>query len=100
MSMAFWSRRLDDSASPSGDCTGRLIVATSPVGNDPWTGRLKGLAIYHRELTPAEVVRHYETWTGKGQLDLTRKERCLALYLFQEHAGNSCITEWGRGLTC
>ena len=49
----------------SGDCTGRLIVATSPIGNDDWTGQLRGLAIYHRELTPPEVVRHYETWTGK-----------------------------------
>lgn len=81
----------------SGDCTGRLIVATSPIGNDDWTGQLRGLAIYHRELTPPEVVRHYETWTGKGRPDLTEEERCAALYLFQEHGGNRIHSQVGPG---
>ena len=66
--------------------TGRRHIAL--VGNDPATGQLRGLAIYHRELTAAEVVHHYETWTGKGQPDLTGEERCVALdYLFREQGG-------------
>jgi hypothetical protein len=48
---------------------------------------LRGLAIYHHELTVVQVVRHYKTWTAKGRPDLTEDERCLALYLFKEHGG-------------
>jgi len=81
----------------SGDCTGRLVVATSPVGNDDWTGELRGLAIYHGELTPQQVVRHYETWTGKGRPDQTEEERCAALYLFKEHGGNRVHSQVGPG---
>lgn len=81
----------------AGDCSGRLVVGTSPVGSDPWTGRLRGLAIYHRELTAAEVVRHYETWTRKGRPDLTGEERCAALYLFNERAGRLVYNQLGPG---
>lgn len=81
----------------AGDCTGRLVVGTSPTGNEPWAGRLKGLAIYHGELAAAEVVRHYEAWSGKGRPDLTGDERCMALYLFDEHGGNRVHDRIGRG---
>ena len=70
-----------------GDFSGRLVVGTSPVVNDSWSGRLRGLAIYDRELTAAEVSRHYETWTAKGQPELAGDERAVALYLLDEHAG-------------
>jgi hypothetical protein len=79
------------------DCTGRLIVATSPTGSDPWSGRLRGLAIYYRELTPAEVVRHYETWIGMGRPAQTPEERCAALYLFSERGGNLVHNQTGTG---
>jgi hypothetical protein len=49
----------------AGDCAGRLVVGTSPVMSDDWTGELRGLAIYHRELTAQQVVRHCETWTRR-----------------------------------
>ena len=71
-----------------GECSGRLVVGTSPVGNDDWTGRFRGLAVYHGELTPAEVVRHYETWTKAGRPEVFESERCAALYLFDERSGN------------
>jgi hypothetical protein len=72
----------------AGDCTGRLVVGTSPVGNDDWTGRFRGLAVYHSELTPSEVVRHYQTWTKAGRPEVSEGERCAALYLFAERGGN------------
>jgi hypothetical protein len=72
----------------------------SPVGNEAWTGRLWGLALYHHELTVAQVVRHYRTWTAKGRPDLTEDERCLALYLFKEHGGGVVITRSDRSLIC
>lgn len=70
------------------DCTGRLVVGTSPVNTDPWTGVLKGLAIYHRYLSAQQVVRHYETWTTKERPEVGGGERCAALYLFTESRGN------------
>jgi len=70
------------------DLTGKLIIGTSPVANDTWSGQLLGLAIYHKELTAAEVVRHYDTWTKQGRPELFGNERAIALYLFDERAGN------------
>ncbi len=71
----------------STDFTGRLVVGTSPVENDSWSGQLQGLAIYGRELTAAQVLRHYQTWTKKGQPEVAENERVVGLYLFDEHAG-------------
>jgi hypothetical protein len=71
----------------AGDCSGQLVLATSPIENDPWTGRLQGLAIYDRTLAAPEVVSHCQNWTKKGQPAVTAQERCVALYLFDEHSG-------------
>ncbi len=38
------------------DLTGRLIVGNSPVTTDGWSGELKGLALYDRELTANEAL--------------------------------------------
>jgi hypothetical protein len=46
------------------DFTGQLVVGNSAVENDSWSGYLRGLAIYTQALTPEQVRRHYETWTG------------------------------------
>lgn len=70
------------------DFAGQLVIATSPVANDNWPGDLRGLAIYHRELSAAQVLRHYETWTTRGRPELLGDEGVVALYLFDEHAGN------------
>ncbi len=69
------------------DFTGQLVIGTSPVKPDSWPGQLRGLAIYHRELTAEQVLKHYETWTTKGVPELLGNERVTALYLFNEHAG-------------
>lgn len=70
------------------DCTGQLVIGTSPVANDSWTGQLKGLAIYDRELTAPEVLRHFETWTTRELPETSGDENAVALYLFDERAGN------------
>lgn len=69
--------------------SGRLVLGTSPVENDSWRGRLLGLAIYNRELTPAQVCRHYQSWTGKGWPELRDGERAAAVYAFDEHTGSN-----------
>ena len=71
----------------SRDFAGQLVVGTSPVEDDSWSGRLRGLAIYDEELTAAQVFRHYETWTRKGQPEVAENQRAVGLYLFDERAG-------------
>ena len=70
------------------DFTGQLIVGTSPIARDSWQGELRGLAIYRSELTAAEVLHHYETWTKKGRPEITYSESPIALYLLDERAGD------------
>jgi hypothetical protein len=81
----------------SKDFTGQLVLGTSPVVNDTWSGQLRGLAIYSQELTAAEVSRHFETWTIKGRPDVGQNERVVALYLFDEHQGNTVHDRSGSG---
>ena len=65
--------------------TGRLVVGTSPVTNDIWSGLLSGLALYDRELTVAEVRRDCESFITRGTL---ASDRAVAAYLFDERAGS------------
>jgi VanZ family protein len=80
------------------DFTGQLVIGTSPVKSDAWPGQLRGLAIYHRELTAEQILKHYETWTTKGVPELLGNERMTALYLFNEHAGNVVHNEIHPGI--
>jgi len=74
---------------PTGALTGRLIVGDSPRQPDSFRGRIEGLAIYDAELDGAQVLRHYQTWKRNGRPDVAPNERNIALYLFDEHAGNT-----------
>jgi VanZ family protein len=73
----------------SNSLTGRLVVANSPIADGSWSGQILGLAVYHRQLTSAEVVQHYESWTKKQQPAFTENEAPVAAYLFNERAGKT-----------
>jgi VanZ like family/Concanavalin A-like lectin/glucanases superfamily len=70
------------------DLAGRLILGDAPQEEDSWSGTLLGLAIYRQELTAAQVLQHYRTWTQRGRPEIAAVERCAALYLFDERAGS------------
>ena len=54
---------------------------------DTWTGQLRGLALYARELSPSEVVENYHMWIlGPGERCDIGKDR-TALFTFQEGQG-------------
>src|ERR1035437_6922676 len=55
--------------------TGPLVLGDSPRQTDSWSGDLLGLAIYRRELTAAQVLRHYETLTHAGRPEIAEDER-------------------------
>jgi VanZ like family/Concanavalin A-like lectin/glucanases superfamily len=79
-------------------CSGKLVIGISPVGGSNWTGQLKGLALYQQELTPTEVLQHYESWTAQGRPKLSGNEHAIALYLFNERTGNTVHNNLGAGI--
>jgi hypothetical protein len=68
--------------------TGRLVVGGSALQSDSWSGKLLGLALYHRDLTVAEVREHYKNWTRTDRPATSGDERSVALFLFDERRGN------------
>ncbi len=46
------------------------------------------MAIYRRELTPAEVLQNFKAWTEQGRPQISGDENALAVYLFDEHGGS------------
>ena len=69
------------------DLSGQIILANSPLQGHSWRGQLKGLAVYGSELSPEEILRHYNDWDQRLEPVLVDQERALALYLFNEHGG-------------
>jgi len=67
------------------ELSGQIVLGTSPVAYDPWTGELRGLAIYSKNLTPVDALKHYEEWTDpSGSPDL---DGAMARYGFAERQG-------------
>jgi hypothetical protein len=64
------------------DFSGTLVVANSPIGNNSWSGLLKGIAVYYSALSPEQVFKHYTDWRIGNATDLT-SQGAAGLYLFQ-----------------
>jgi hypothetical protein len=79
------------------DFTGRLILGDAPGQTHSWAGMLLGAAIYREELTPAEVLTHYHSWTAGGRPEVTTAEHCAALYLLNERSGRVVHNQAGPG---
>ena len=70
------------------DFTGQLVLGNGPMGSNPWSGQLKGLAVYDREITESEASQHYANWTANAQTNLAKDKGLVALYLFNEGEGS------------
>jgi hypothetical protein len=68
---------------------GQIVLGTSPVDYRPWVGEIHGLAIYSKELSPAEVASHYANWTAAQPMQLGGEEAAIARYRFSERAGSA-----------
>jgi len=79
----------------SKDLTGQLVVGNDPLADNGWQGQLKGLAIYNRELTAAEVLHDYDAWTTNQEE--IKNEGPVALYLFNEGMGNVVYNQMNSG---
>jgi VanZ family protein len=80
----------------SRDLTGQLVVGNYPLADDSWQGQLRGLAIYDRALTEAEVLQHYNDWTTIDRAEI-KNEGPVALYLFNEGMGNVVHNQMNSG---
>jgi VanZ family protein len=72
----------------SEDLTGQFIVGNAPSTRNNWSGRIKGLVWYDRELAASEASQHFAGWTKSKQPDLAETEHVVASYLFNEGKGN------------
>jgi VanZ family protein len=70
-----------------GDLAGEIVLGTSAMDFEPWSGEIRGLAIYSKELTPSEVLRDYRNWTDGRAVDPEDLEGATAVYSFAEGAG-------------
>lgn len=73
----------------SEDLSGQLVIGNSSVTTDTWSGRLRGLAIYDRQLSARQVAQNYQSWVGSGRPSVPAADGTVALYLFNESKGNT-----------
>lgn len=69
------------------DLSGEVVIGTSPVAYHPWSGELGGLAIYAKQLTPQDVLQHYQGWTNVNSHPSSFVDAAVARYSFTETAG-------------
>jgi len=62
---------------------GEMVLGTSPRSDQGWVGKLRGLALFDRELTPDEVAVRYRSWTN-GQPEVSDASH---FYRFNERTG-------------
>jgi VanZ like family len=74
------------------ELSGEIVLGTSPTAYDPWPGTLRGFAIYPKELTPADALRHYAQWTNPSGRP-PEIENAIARYTFAEGAGHEAHNE-------
>ncbi len=80
----------------SKDLSGQLVLGSSPVRYDTWLGKLRGLALFHHELTASQVAGHCQAWTD-GQFEAIRHDHPVALFPFNERAGKIVHNEVTSG---
>jgi hypothetical protein len=67
------------------EMSGQIVLGTPPSMYEPWSGELRGLAIYSKELTVRDALQHYRGWMdSSAPHDI---DGAIARYAFAEAAG-------------
>jgi len=80
-----------------GDLSGPVLLGTAPVDSEPWTGEIHGLAIYAKELSPREVMTHFQSWMRASPSEAPDLVDCQARYVFNERTGNEIHNQVSGG---
>ncbi|MBZ5690210.1 MAG: VanZ family protein [Acidobacteriia bacterium] len=75
------------------DLFGEMVLGTSPVTYQPWSGEIQGLAVYAKELTPQEASQHYRSWTDLNGHPPASLEAAIARFTFAEASGTEIYNE-------
>jgi len=79
------SKRLELSCA---DFSGQLVLGDSAISDNPFQGKITALAIYQREVTPAEISNAYTASQAEAPLlKPADDDRMLARYTFAEGSG-------------
>ncbi|MFY9744020.1 MAG: VanZ family protein [Candidatus Sulfotelmatobacter sp.] len=79
------------------DLDGQLVLGAAPVVDDRWSGKMRGLAAYSKQLSAQEVLQHYKDWTQIGQPIVDPDNSTEVLYTFSEREGSIVHNEVGPG---
>lgn len=67
--------------------SGTFVFGTDNSHIDTWSGQLRGLALYARELSPTEVSRNYQAWLLNPTEACDPGKDTKALFTFEEGQG-------------
>lgn len=88
------------------DISGQIVLGNSSVDYAPWSGGIRGLAIYATAMTPEDAWIHYQNWERRKGLatDLTKLshphldvyiDAAMARYDFTEGGGSRIHNQLG-----
>jgi VanZ family protein len=80
--------KLTDLTISNRDIEGKVLIGNAPSMSFTWSGQVKALSIYSRELSAAQVVADFTQSIEGAKVDSAWEEAVMARYLFNEGAGN------------
>jgi len=92
-------RTLSDIQFLAADCANRFVLGTGAGSDNVWRGELLGMAIFFEDLTPSQILTHYEEWEAHAK-DVSvggPDPRASALYLFDDNSGSIVSDHSGMG---
>jgi hypothetical protein len=66
---------------------GQLVAGNSVTAGEPWTGEIGGMAIYNREISPAEAMCRFCQWDSSARMGLPPAVGAAHVYRFDEAGG-------------
>lgn len=82
--------------------SGQLVLGNSSVDYAPWSGEIRGLAIYATGLTAEDAWTRYQDWQDRADMELIKLNRpdfglirAMSLYDFSEGVGSEIRNQLG-----
>lgn len=79
------------------ELSGQIVLGTAAENYQPWTGEVKGLAVYANELTAAQVSKHFDSWITIPNGSAPDLNGATAYYAFTEGKGRDIHNKIASG---